>query len=146
MGVGVVAGKGTVSTQIFPPGSKPKTNTLLHYSHWAGTTQSMAGKTCISAPDESSQTSAHLRTLPHSCVFFRSAVKTEMLTSSKLFTRLLGCVHTAGKSDSNLIPSQIWFLGLTVHTVFSKCPNLIWLCSDWATLMTNLTGCCGNVI
>ena len=57
---------------------------------------------------------------------------------------VLGRVQTAGKSDSNLIPSHIRFLGLTVHTVFSKCPNRIWLCSDWATLLTDLTGCCSN--
>lgn len=25
-----------------------------------------------------------------------------------------------------------------------KCPNGLWLYSDWATLLTHLTGCCGN--
>lgn len=33
-----------------------------------------------------------------------------------------GCVQTAGISDSNQIWSQIQFLGMIVHTVFSKCP------------------------
>lgn len=34
-----------------------------------------------------------------------------------------GCIQTAGKPDSNQIPSQIQYLGLTVYTVFRKCPN-----------------------
>lgn len=31
---------------------------------------------------------------------------------------VFGCVQTAGKSDSNLIPFPICFLGLIVHTFF----------------------------
>lgn len=34
-----------------------------------------------------------------------------------------GCVQTAGKSDTNKVPSQIGILGLLVCTVFSRCRN-----------------------
>lgn len=35
----------------------------------------------------------------------------------------IGCVHTAGKSDSNRIHSQIQYLGLIDHTDFEKLPK-----------------------
>lgn len=52
------------------------------------------------------------------------------VSSKILHTGLLadtGCVQTAGKSESNQIPSKLRFLGLIVHNVFSKCLKRMWL-------------------
>lgn len=47
-----------------------------------------------------------------------------------------GYVQTAGESDLNQISSQKPFLVQTVPTPFSECPNGMWLCLDWAILLT----------
>lgn len=54
-----------------------------------------------------------------------------------------GCIQTEGKSDSNQNYSQIWFLGLSVHNVWSKCPNGIWppLRSGERTVTVKTAGC-----
>lgn len=54
---------------------------------------------------------------------------------------LTGCIQRAGKSDSNQVSSQIWFLRLTVHTVFSRCPIGILLRSHRFAFLSRLTGC-----
>lgn len=59
----------------------------------------------------------------------------------KKHTGLKGGRNFRCKSDSfqNTI-----FLRRTVHPVYSKCPNIIYLCSHWAALLTYITGCCSN--
>lgn len=73
------------------------------------------------------------------CVFFPpKRVHTELLP---IFISVFWCIQTAGELDSNQWPSWMWFLGLTDHTVLSKCQNTIWPGSNWATLVIDLTGC-----
>lgn len=47
---------------------------------------------------------------------------------------ILGCVQTSCESDSHRLPCQIQFLLLRVYTDFSKCPNRVWFCSDYAVI------------
>lgn len=59
----------------------------------------------------------------------------------------LGCIQTAGESDSNQIPSQIWFSGLSVHTLPHYWPigveaSSSIACSVWRPIIAVDSGAC----
>lgn len=61
------------------------------------------------------------------------------LNKINITSRFFICVQSAGESDSNPIPFQ---LSADCPSVLSKCRNETWLCLDWASLLSNLKGCC----
>lgn len=77
-------------------------------------------------------------------IFFIGEVKFDSSPSmtSKAFLQLLSHCFRNLMSTRFLIQSDLYALTLCLN----RCPNGMWRCPDWATLLSHLTGCRSNKV